>query len=761
MPEDKAVLIKTAYSYYQKGDWNRAIEEYHKLAELDPKDLNVHNMLADIHAKKGDVKEALQQYDLVAQGFDQKNQVDKVLQVYKRMLKLVPNDPQLTNAVKNLVDKYIGRAVDVEAEDIEKATDIYRSILKAEPERQDVNLQYARLLSRKGQKFEAVESLMNLAANLDPETQTGRLVEVLQTATDLDPLNIEARERLSELLIQAKDIPQAIKSLQNLIEIFISKNDLKKAEETAQKSIQLGDQNTYYHLGVIYFNQQKYNESREAFERFLRQQEAHVGALKYLALTYLRLNQSAEAVQVYLRILEVYFNENLLDEARDVRQTILELDPQNEAVKRFALDQHLIAPESLDAALSVSTADESARLEAEQQQDLLSQAAAYTEKGFYEQAIDVYLDMLKRWPEWPDLRIRLQQVYALMARAIEPVEKRPSSEEIKSELEKELREQMKKELEEQARAAHEHQREQDMKRELEQMKLKQELETKLLEQVQRSKEEDLRHQMTREFEERQRILALEREKLEKEKSDSFSRLKAELEETKTSLEQKIREQVEREMKDKFEKENQRQIQLEKDLREKEVQKQAQLEKEMKERLEKESLRQAQLEKELREKEALLEKELKEKMEKEDQRQLQLKMALEQEAQKRQHEEEERKKFITQRQEQEAAKAKINQEILQGMERLRLEKEKEVRTSPVVLPTSSEKTVLVESSNAPSGGVSQEVLDDPFIRQTLADIYAKQGLYVEALKIYERILNDEPHNEDVRGKLRDLLRMKGI
>ena len=52
MSEDKAVLIKTAYSYYQKGDWDRAIEEYHKLADLDPKDLNVHNMLADIYAKK-------------------------------------------------------------------------------------------------------------------------------------------------------------------------------------------------------------------------------------------------------------------------------------------------------------------------------------------------------------------------------------------------------------------------------------------------------------------------------------------------------------------------------------------------------------------------------------------------------------------------------------------------------------------------------------------------------------------------------------
>ena len=206
----------------------------------------------------------------------------------------------------------------------------------------DANLQYAKLLTKKGQKFEAVETLMGLALSLDPETQTGRLAEVLQSVTELDPLNIEAREKLVELFIKAKQTSSAVKSLQDLIEIYISRNDLGKAEEAAQKTIDLGDSNTYYHLGVIYFNQQKYRKADRLSKKFLKQQDAHVGALKYLALAYLRLNQTAEAVQVYHRILAVYFNENLLDEAREVRQTILELDPGNEAVKQYPLDQTLV-----------------------------------------------------------------------------------------------------------------------------------------------------------------------------------------------------------------------------------------------------------------------------------------------------------------------------------------------------------------------------------------------------------------------------------
>lgn len=698
MSEDKAVLIKTAYSYYQKGDWDRAIEEYHKLADLDPKDLNVHNMLADIYAKKGDAKEALQQYDLVAQGFDQKNQVDKVLQVYKRMLKLVPNDPDLLNAVKNLIDKYLGRAVQMEEQDSEKASEIYRSVLKAEPNRMDANLQYAKLLMRKGQKFEAVETLMGFAMGLDPETQTGRLAEVLQAVTEIDPLNIEAREKLVELFIKAKQEPSAIKSLQDLIEIFISKNDMAKAEEAAQKTIELGDQNTFYHLGVIYFNQQKYAESRTAFERFLKHQDSHVGALKYLALAFLRLNQNQEAVRVYAKILDVYFNEDLLDEAREVRQTILELDPENEKVKQYALDQHLVnaEPETAVEIPAGPSPEEIAGMEAEQQAGLLAQAQTFTEKGFYEQAIDIYLDMLKRWPDFPDIRIRLQQVYALVARSMEPQEKHPSSEEIKTELERELREQMRRELEEQARAVLERQHEMDRKRELEQMQLKRELESKLMEQVQKSQEGELRLQLAREYEEKQKALSLERDILEKEKADSYNRMKAELEETKTSLEHRIREQIEREMKEKIEKESQ------------------------------------------------------------------LKAALHQEEEQRRREDEERQQYVLQKRDQEAARAKINQEIHQGMERLRLEKEKEIRVPPAAPhPVVLEKNTISEVPAPPASAASPEVLEDPFIRQTLADIYSKQGLYVEALKIYERILNDEPHNEDVREKLRDLLRLKGM
>ena len=741
MPEDRSILIKTAYAYYQRGDWDRALEEYHKLVDIDPGDLNVLNILADIYAKKGDVKEALRQYDLVAQGYDQKNQVDKVLQVYKRMIKLSPSDLELQTAVRNLVQKYLDRAAQLEESDPDRVIEIYRSILKAEPNRFDATTRMARALVKKQQKFQAVELLLNMAEALDPDTQAGRLLDTLQMVVEIDPVNVEAREKLSKLLMAAHEPAQAIENLRALMEIYISRNDLEHARETAQRAIDFGDVEAYYHLGVIHFNQERFGESLQCFRRFLQKQETHVGALKYLALCHLKLNQHAEAVQAYLRILSVYVNENLLDEAREVRQTILELDPTNEAVKSITLDPVAEAPQApVEAAppvspvapvVSVPAAPEEPVLTTEQeQQAFLEHAQGFVEKGLYDQAIDLYLEMIKRWPAWNEIKVRLQQVYALMVKPVEPVVKGPSPEEMKTELEHELREQMKNELEAQARRMSEEQARMQAERleeiqrikrdqEEERKNLQKELEEKMLEQMRKSRAQDeQRDQLQHEFEERQKSLSQEWEKFEREKEESSLKLRQDMEKAQKELEGRLRDQVEKEFREKLEREA-----AEKEKREHE----------QRERDEK------------------------------------VKALMKQEDDERRRYEDEKT--------QKKAEDSLQNEIFSRMERLRGEKEKEPAPPVPVVPepasasvppvaaVSTPSDVLQEVSKPitapPSSSANELALNDPFVRQTLADIYAKQGLFVEAVKIYEKILNEDPNNDEVREKLRDILRMKGF
>lgn len=888
MAEDRSVLIKTAYAYYQRGDWDRALEEYHKLVELDPGDLNVLNILADIYAKKGDVKEAFRQYDLVAQGYDQKNQVDKVLQVYKRMVKLAPANLELQTAVKNLIQKYLDRAAQLEESDPDRVIEIYRSILKAEPNRFDATVRMSKALVRKQQKFQAVELLLNLAETLDPATQTGRLLESLQLVVEIDPVNVEARDKLSKYLIAAKENALAIENLRALMEIYISRNDLEHARETAQRAIDLGDVEAYYHLGVIHFNQERFGESLQCFRRFLQKQETHVGALKYLALCHLKLNQHPEAVQAYLRILSVYVNENLLEEAREVRQTILELDPTNEAIKSITLDasvpgnpaQSVSGPETAAPAPTAPVTTAPAVTPEQEQQAFLEHAQEFVEKGLYDQAIDLYLEMIKRWPAWMEIKARLQQVYALMVKPAEPAVKAPSAEEMKADLERELRAQMKAELENQARRLMEEQAKMQAERLLEIERIKQEqegerrrlqkeLEEKMLEQLRKSNEDaEERERLRKEFEERQRSIAQDLEKYEREKEESVrllreqveraqrekdasvnmlreemersqkdkdasvEKLRAEMERSQREKDEaaaKLREEMERAQREKLESVEKLRAEVERTQREKEEsaaklreemeraqrertevaaklqeeldrsqkekdasleQFRAEMERSQREKDESVEKLRAEMERVQREKEqssvklreemersqkeleerlrSQLEKELRDKIERETRD----KETREREQRERdqkvkdlmRQEEEERRRYEEEKNRQKA-EASLQDEIFSRMERLRSEKEREPQAppapqSPTQAPSNFLQEVQQPLAAQPASG-PELALNDPFVRQTLADIYAKQGLFVEAVKIYEKILNEDPNNDEVREKLREILRLKGF
>jgi hypothetical protein len=68
---------------------------------------------------------------------------------------------------------------------------------------------------------------------------------------------------------------------------------------------------------------------------------------------------------------------------------------------------------------------------------------------------------------------------------------------------------------------------------------------------------------------------------------------------------------------------------------------------------------------------------------------------------------------------------------------------------------SEVFVPDSASNSVGGGGQQVELDST----TLAEIYAKQGVYSKALSIYRRLLRMAPHNDLIRLKVSEMARLE--
>jgi tetratricopeptide (TPR) repeat protein len=87
-------------------------------------------------------------------------------------------------------------------------------------------------------------------------------------------------------------------------------------------------------------------------------------------------------------------------------------------------------------------------------------------------------------------------------------------------------------------------------------------------------------------------------------------------------------------------------------------------------------------------------------------------------------------------------------------------EETVAELPAVAPPEPESApleLIMPSDVAPEEAIGAAQEPEPVVTQTMAELYARQGLVAEARDIYQRLLEDDPGNNDLRTRLANLSR----
>ncbi len=85
---DKSSLVKEAQKYLARGQIEKAIGEWEKLAREYP-DGNAYNTVGDLYLKKGDTTNAVESFHKAASFFQQEGFALKALALYKKILNLI------------------------------------------------------------------------------------------------------------------------------------------------------------------------------------------------------------------------------------------------------------------------------------------------------------------------------------------------------------------------------------------------------------------------------------------------------------------------------------------------------------------------------------------------------------------------------------------------------------------------------------------------------------------------------------------------
>src|SRR5687768_4194519 len=156
MAFNKNKVMEQARKFVEKGQTDRAIKEYLRVVEDDPRDVRVWLKIGDLYAKKGAKAEATDTYLKVAKFYGEQGFYLKAVAVYKQILKL---DSRLV----------------------------------------EVNLKLAELYRQLGLLSDAMQHFEMVAAHFHREGKTKEALATVRQLVDLDPENIATRIKLAEL----------------------------------------------------------------------------------------------------------------------------------------------------------------------------------------------------------------------------------------------------------------------------------------------------------------------------------------------------------------------------------------------------------------------------------------------------------------------------------------------------------------------------------------------------------------------------------
>ncbi len=181
----KEKLLASAQKSLQKGQLSRAIKDYQKLVDLDPKDVRNRQKLAELYNRARMPEKALEEFEKVAKFYSENGFYLKAIAVYKQMQKL---DPSLVN--------------------------IYHRL--------------AELNEKQGLNGNALAEYRNLVAYYEKQQMIPEAINVLQKMKELEPENLNIRVKIAETYAQANLTDKARGEFDEVLGILQQKKDYAK-----------------------------------------------------------------------------------------------------------------------------------------------------------------------------------------------------------------------------------------------------------------------------------------------------------------------------------------------------------------------------------------------------------------------------------------------------------------------------------------------------------------------------------------------------
>lgn len=286
MAFNKNKALESALKFLHQGKVAQAIAEYQQILRSDAKDQATLMTVGDLFARQGDMPQAIEYFERLAQVYLNDGFNSKAIAIYKKIAKLAPSE---LAPLERLADLYVQQGVLSEARPLflqiaeahlkanraPKAVEVLHRLLEVEPDSPRVQMRLAELYNVIGQKKEAAQTYFAYAQRLFDRGETDEAQKLIERALEVDSGNAAALLLKAKILSAAHHEDQAVTILKShpeadvggevtnlLVGLELKSGQFEKAADRARHQLARGNA----HFGLLHRVADALTESGRAGE---------------------------------------------------------------------------------------------------------------------------------------------------------------------------------------------------------------------------------------------------------------------------------------------------------------------------------------------------------------------------------------------------------------------------------------------------------------------------------------------------------------
>ena len=217
MAIDREETLKKAEKLLRQGRLDGAIDEYVRVVEDQPRDWATANTLGDLYVRAGQSDKAVEQYARIAEHFFEDGFYPKAAAIYKKILKITPDDETAQMQLAELSVKQ-GLLADAKSclaavaarrrarGDHSGANEIVIRLGSIDPSDLDARMLAARVVAQGGDAGAAATRFRQVYDGLLEKGRADEALEALREAVRLNPADREGRATLATAAIASGDL---------------------------------------------------------------------------------------------------------------------------------------------------------------------------------------------------------------------------------------------------------------------------------------------------------------------------------------------------------------------------------------------------------------------------------------------------------------------------------------------------------------------------------------------------------------------------